>query len=120
MARNEELETYQDAVWDFLLEHCDITRGGALFIKFHTDGRKDFERRIRARWKYNYHREDVRAKEARHLETQTAFKEQKAAKKQRYILSREATRKALAKIKKVNDRRRRIEKVVGFVKSIFL
>jgi hypothetical protein len=43
------LDPYKDAVWNFLLEHSDITKGGALFITFHTSNRADFERRINAR-----------------------------------------------------------------------
>lgn len=43
------LEEWKEATWQYLLEHCDITDGGALFVKFHTDSRKSFERRIRAR-----------------------------------------------------------------------
>ena len=37
------------AAWDFILEHSDITKGGALFVKFHTSHRSDFERRLKAR-----------------------------------------------------------------------
>ena len=64
--RHEDIETFKQALWEFLLEHSEILASGKMFIKFHTDGRSDFERRIRARWKYGYHREDVRAKEDRH------------------------------------------------------
>jgi hypothetical protein len=57
-----DLTSYKDAVWDFLLEHSDITHGGALFAKFHTSHRADFERRIKARQK-GYHRKDPKTKE---------------------------------------------------------
>lgn len=61
--RNEELEAFKDALWDFFLEHCDVERSGAYFIKFHASGRANIEKRIMARHKYNYHREDPRMKE---------------------------------------------------------
>lgn len=55
-----ELEAYKDAVWQFLIEHSDITDGGSLFVKFHTSGRKNFENRIKAREVYGYKRHDTR------------------------------------------------------------
>lgn len=58
---NEELESYKDAVWDYMLEHCDVTESGSFFVKFHTTGRLAFERHIKGRWKYNYHRKDDRS-----------------------------------------------------------
>lgn len=60
---DDELQRYKNATWDFLMEHCDILGSGSIFVKFHTDSRKDFERRVKAR-RNGYHREDVRAKEA--------------------------------------------------------
>ncbi len=66
--KNGELASYQDAVWSYLLEHCDLTKDGALFVKFHTDDRATFERRINARWKSGYHRGDPVAKNETHLE----------------------------------------------------
>ena len=57
---NEELETYKDAVWDYMLEHCDVTESGSYFVKFHTSGRVEFQKHIRGRWKHNYHRKDAR------------------------------------------------------------
>lgn len=46
-----------------MLEHCDIQRSGKIFVKFHTNDRFDFERRVRARAN-GYHRENVGLKEA--------------------------------------------------------
>jgi hypothetical protein len=66
--KNGEFASYQDAVWSYLLEHCDLTKDGALFVKFHTSDRATFEKRIRARWKYGYHRGDPVAKNETHLE----------------------------------------------------
>lgn len=60
MSKSPTLKQYQDAVWDFLIEHSDITDRGALFVKFHTSGRDNFEKRVRARAIHNYHRDDSR------------------------------------------------------------
>jgi hypothetical protein len=54
----ENLKKWKQAVWEFMLEHCDIQQSGALFIKFHCDDRKNFENRVFARLK-GYHRTDV-------------------------------------------------------------
>lgn len=56
------LQAYQDAVWDFLIEHSDVSSRGALFVKFHTSDRDNFEKRVRARAIHNYHRDDSRLK----------------------------------------------------------
>lgn len=56
MSRNER---YKKAVWDFLMEHSDVADSGQIFVKFHTDNRKDFEARVWARFK-GYHRIDSR------------------------------------------------------------
>ena len=63
--RSLALIEYQNALWDFVLEHCDVLEGGTLFVKFHTGSRSNFEYRIRARIK-GYHREDVKAKKKLH------------------------------------------------------
>lgn len=80
----ETTEKYKQAVWDFLLEHCDVLDSGTLFVKFHTRGRLDFEKRVKARWLYNYHREDVRAKEAKADGLNAERKARKLEKKKRY------------------------------------
>ena len=77
---SEELTTYKQAVWDFLLEHCDITPNGALFVKFHASSRANIEKRIKARWKYKYHREDVREKNKRVAYLKQQFMDEKVAK----------------------------------------
>lgn len=79
-----ETESYKDAVWDFILEHCDITENGSLFVKFHTPNRTNFENRIIGRWIHNYHRGDPRQKEAVATEKQKVFTEQRESKKQKY------------------------------------
>ncbi len=58
-----EIDKYKDAVWAFIVEHCDVTESGKLFVKFHMDNRKNFENRVWARYKYEYHREDWQAKD---------------------------------------------------------
>lgn len=74
----DDIIGYKNAVWDFLLEHSEITTTGKVFIKFHTDGKKNFENRVIGRWKYNYHREDVGAKAERVKEQKRQYKERKA------------------------------------------
>lgn len=91
-----------DAVWAFVVEHCDITERGAYFVKFHASGRADFEKRVRARLKYGYHRIDDRTgfnnrqKEADATARRTAHESRKAAKKRQHTLSREKQKEAFA------------------------
>jgi hypothetical protein len=59
--RNDELIRYKDAVWQYMLEHSDITDRGAIFIKFHTTSRHVFEGHVNARLN-GYAREDTRLK----------------------------------------------------------
>lgn len=54
---NKKLIEYQDAVWSYMLEHCDIQKSGALFVKFHTKSRSAFNGHINARIA-GYHRGD--------------------------------------------------------------
>jgi hypothetical protein len=75
---------YQEAVWDYLMEHCDITPGGSFFIKFHTDGRSNFEKHVKARWKYNYHREDVITKKELAQDKKERTQAEKLAKKEAF------------------------------------
>lgn len=74
---------YRHAVWDFILEHCDIEKSGALFIKFHASNRKDFERRIHSRIK-GYHREDVVKKGKKQFVLRQKFLDNKIAKNDAY------------------------------------
>lgn len=50
---------YIEAVWDYCVEHSDLTKEGSYFVKFHTDSKVDFNKRILARLK-GYHRGDPR------------------------------------------------------------
>lgn len=61
-----KFQDYKDAAWSFMIEHCDIAKDtGALFVKFHTDSRANFEGRINAR-RAGYHRENWIKKQQQH------------------------------------------------------
>jgi len=107
--RDEQLETYKDAVWDYILEHCDITPNGSYFVKFHTTDRQSFEKHIKGRWKYNYHRHDDRMnfthkqKEIDATARRKAHLDRKAVKQRKYVLSLEAQKKAYAEMEKQKE-----------------
>lgn len=94
-----DIEGYKTAVWDFLLEHSEITDRGSVFIKFHTDGKKNFENRVLSRWKYNYHREDVQAKSHLQVEKKKTHIDTKTAKKAKWKAEKKAR---IAKLKRKN------------------
>lgn len=100
----EDIRGYQDAVWDFLTEHSEVLPSGAMFIKFHTDGKQNFINRVLSRWQYNYHREDPKAKQAMIAERRNAFDAQRAE-------------KAL-KLAKEHERRRQVRKRIARVQRI--
>lgn len=109
-----DIKGYQEAVWDFLMEHCEVLDSGALFIKFHTDGRQNLENRILSRWKYNYHREDPKAKEEMALGKRRAFEDHKAGKAAKWEAEQERRRqlrKALKRVKRINAIRNFISKI---------
>lgn len=58
--KKEDLKSYRQAVWDYVVEHSDLTPNGAYFVKFHVKNRNVFEGHVEARWKKNYHRNDDR------------------------------------------------------------
>lgn len=110
-----DIKGYQEAVWDFLMEHCEVLESGAIFIKFHTDGRQNFENRILSRWKYNYHREDPKAKYDLATSRRKVFEDRKAEKAERWRMAqaqRKALRKAICRVKRINAIR-------NFIKNIF-
>jgi len=78
----------KNAVSSYLLEHCDIERSGALFVKVHTNDRVTFEKHIRARWKYGYHRGDPVARNQTHLEKRFEHARKKWQAKERYLRNR--------------------------------
>jgi hypothetical protein len=77
MSTPKQLQAYKDAVWSYLLEHCDLTERGHLFVKFHTNSREEFEKHVAARWLYGYHRGDPKAKEAEHQEMRFQLEREK-------------------------------------------
>jgi hypothetical protein len=91
-----QLDSYRDAVWSYLLEHCDLEKSGALFVKFHTSDRRIFERHIKARWKFGYHRGDPVAKNETHLERRFEHQRKKWEAKERYLRNRIRGRRILA------------------------
>lgn len=109
-----DIKGYQEAVWDFLMEHCEVLDSGAVFIKFHTDGRHNFENRILSRWKYNYHREDPKAKIELANTKRKAFQAHKEAKATKWEAERgrrKELRKALKRVKRINAIRNFISKI---------
>lgn len=104
------LQAYQDAVWDFLIEHSDVSSRGALFVKFHTSDRENFEKRVRARAIHNYHRDDARLglttreKEALHLKRSGTFKVSKETRKIKWKASTEERRATFDRLKAMQIR----------------
>lgn len=104
-----DIKGYQEAVWDFLMEHCEVLDSGAIFIKFHTDSRHNFENRVLSRWKYNYHREDPKAKNDLSVSRRKVFEDHKASKAAKWEAERakrKDLRKAIARVKRINAVRR--------------
>lgn len=104
-----ELQAYKDAVWQFLIEHSDITDGGSLFVKFHTSGRRNFENRVKAREVYGYERHDTRLnlspkeKEQLHLSLTKIKNDTKKTKREKWKASEEEKRRVFAEVKQRND-----------------
>lgn len=103
---DDQLQTYRDAVWDYLLEHCDITQNGSFFVKFHARDRASFEKHVFARWKYGYHRVDDRMnfthkqKEIDANARREAHNDRKKAKQRKYMLTLAEQKVALARLEK--------------------
>lgn len=100
---------YSDAVWDFLLEHSDLTNNGSLFVKFHTPSRHNFESRIKARVR-GYHREDTRLnmtkdeKEEHHLRLKKESFVSKEMRKERWKADQEERRATFSRLKASQER----------------
>jgi hypothetical protein len=92
-----QLDSYKNAVWSYLLEHSDLERSGALFVKFYTDDRETFERRIKARWKSGYHWGDPVAKNETHLEKRFEHERKKWQAEVRYLRNRIRGQRMLAR-----------------------
>lgn len=103
------LQEYKDAVWQYVLEHSDVNHHGALFVKFHTDGRSTFEKRIKARLR-GYSRRDSRLncsteeKEELHQTLRTQYVTKKKAKRERWEADRAEKRRVLEAVKRHNER----------------
>lgn len=93
---NEERITkqYRDAVWDYCMEHCDVTKDGHFFVKFHTNSRSQFEGHVNARIK-GYHRADPRIREQQGTVAQAAWERLKEEKRQRWLANKERGRRML-------------------------
>ena len=86
----KDINGYKAAVWDFLLEHSEITHSGNIFIKFHCDGKRNFENRVLGRWKHNYHREDVQSKAQKIEDQKLLHKQEQKEKKAKYKAEKRA------------------------------
>jgi hypothetical protein len=96
-AKQGQLDSYKNAMWSYLLEHSDLQKSGALFVKFHTSDRATFERHIKARWKFGYHRGDPVAKNQMHLEKRFDHERKKWQAKVRYLRNRIRGQRMLAR-----------------------
>lgn len=85
------LEEYMDATWQFMEEHCDIQKSGAMFIKFHCDNRVNFENRVTAR--AMGYRRGLSAEHQKMKEESDAFVKKKKEKRERYERIKKARRK---------------------------
>lgn len=103
-------QEWKDAVWDYLIEHSDVTENGALFVKFHTSSRYNFENRIKARAVYGYHRDDnrlnmtTREKEALHLKRTKEHQVSKETRKMKWKAGAEERREVFRRLKEQQDR----------------
>src|SRR3990167_3282461 len=81
-----------DAVWQYLLDHAELTHDGTLFVKFHCKDKMTFARRIYARTK-GIHRTDP-------VWAETILKERRDQ-----VLEHSRMQSALAEVKKTNEQR---------------
>lgn len=120
--RKEEISTIMDAYWQYMIEHSDITVGGAFFVKFHTRNRADFEKHVRARWKFDYKRLDERMGNIDHAEKEKIAakkREERLAKKNARQLSYKEQKKAMRKVVFKNNFRITVKRTVEKVKKLF-
>ena len=88
---------YKQAVWQYVLDHSDVTDGGALFVKFHTDSRKSFENHVFGRI-MGYKREDTEMKQSLMATKSEEHQRLKREKRGNYVKAKNK-RKMLNKIK---------------------
>ena len=99
----KDINEYKDAVWAFLIEHCDVTDGGSFFFKFHASSRRNFEKRVWARYMYDYHREDWEEKNKNARKIRAKAKEKKERKREKYQLEKRKRRLEREQIYKMNE-----------------
>ena len=93
-------------------------------MKFHTSGRFDFEKRIRARYKYGYHRNDsrtgfdIRQKEKDAELRRKAHLDAKTSKERKHILSREEQKKVYEQMRLERERKERLERMPYLLRVI--
>lgn len=113
---SKDIQGYQKAVWDFLLEHSDVKESGAIFVKFHTSGKDNFEKRVLARWHYGYHRENTDEKGAKQEELRKQYTERKIEKElkwERYKEERKRHYKAQERKKKIETFMRPLLRIIS-------
>ena len=105
------LQEWKDAVWDFMLEHSDITDGGSVFVKFHTDGRHNFENRLKGRAVHGYHRDDRRTgltteqKDKLHLQRRLSKIKRGKEKRAKWKADKAERQLIMSETKALNERR---------------
>lgn len=97
-----ELEAFKQGLWVYLLDHCEIEKSGVMFVKFHSAGRIEFERKIASR-ALGYFRNDPVVKGAVAETKNRVWIDEKKLKQQRYYISREERLAALEIVKRRNE-----------------
>lgn len=97
-----ELAAFKQGLWVYLLDHCEIEKSGVMFVKFHSAGRSEFERKIASRAR-GYFRNDPVAKGAVAEKKHRVWIDEKKLKQQRYYISRQERLAALEIVKRRNE-----------------
>lgn len=109
---SKEVQEYKDAVWQFLIEHSDLSPTGSLFVKFHVTDRQNFENRVNARYQYGYKRNDTRLnltpeeKNELHVRLRRTKKEVN----EKWKADKAERRRIMDQVKAQNERNRILEK----------
>lgn len=115
---SKDIQGYQKAVWDFLLEHSEVQDSGALFIKFHTSGKDNFEKRVLSRWHYGYHRENVEEKEQKHQDLRKIHTERKIEKELRWETYKEQKRRAYKRKVRKEKIKKALQPLIRIVRTL--
>lgn len=102
MTEGRELREYKNAVWDYILEHCDIMPGGTIFVKFHTKGKTMFEGHINSRIS-GYHRGNPRTSEYKHEANKKQHELEKKKKHEMWKAGQAERRKIMDEVKRKNE-----------------